>query len=466
MKRQKSYQRNFRQPRFRWTIARKISSLATVLILFILIVIIYSIFALKNIRGDLQEIAQLDVPLTEISNAIEIHQLEQQIALDELLRLELENNQTIVRKRNQLEQKFLENKTQLIRQIERGIVLSDRGINSKSPAKFSEINNSLLALQKEGDSLNKIVENIIKTLDNNNYPDAETVNQLLAKDELFDRHAINLITAIENFTARRIAIAEKHERTFFLVNIGLGIAGILLGILLSLIIIVSIKSNLLHLSKKMSEVRQAIAQKQKIVPTATLIDSNDEIGELAQELSKTIENFSEEIHQRDRLSQHLKQMATTDKLTGAFNRLKWDEALTDEIDRVKRSKQDLSLIIFDIDHFKKINDTYGHDVGDVVLIEVVKIAKELIRKTDSLYRIGGEEFTILAPYTDCDRVLILAERVRRAIDSHIFEKVERVTISMGVTQFQESDEAKQFVKRADTALYQSKQGGRNQVNYL
>ena len=77
----------------------------------------------------------------------------------------------------------------------------------------------------------------------------------------------------------------------------------------------------------MSEVRQAIAEKKSILPTATIIDSSYEIGELAVELSKTIENFSEEIHQRDRLSQHLKEMATTDRLTGAFNRLKWDEIM-------------------------------------------------------------------------------------------------------------------------------------------
>ena len=466
MKRQKYYLTNSRQPKFRWTIARKISSLATILILFILIVIVYSIIALKNIRADLQEISQLDVPLTEISNAIEIHQLEQQIALDELLRLELKGD-TTTKARNKLEQKLLENKAQLGRQIERGIDLSQKGIDSESSAKFSEINNSLLTLQTQNNSLNKIVEEIIQTINNNNkYPDAETIDLLLTKDESFDRQTINLIKAIEDFTARRLALAEEHEQTFFLVNTALGIAAVLLGILLSLIIIVSIKTNLLHLSKTMSEVRQAISQKKKIAPTTTMIDSNDEIGELAQELSQTIENFSEEINQRDRLTQHLKKVATTDKLTGAFNRLKWEETLTDEINRVKRSKQNLSLIIFDIDHFKKINDTYGHDVGDLVLIEVVKLAQEQIRKTDSLYRIGGEEFTILTPYTDCDRALNLAERVRKTIDNHIFEEVEHITISMGVTQFTESDELKQFVKRADMALYQSKQGGRNQVNVL
>ena len=334
-----------------------------------------------------------------------------------------------IKKIIQIEQRILEHTAKLEEQIKQGIILSNRGINLEFTATFAEINYALLALQKESNSLNNIVVKIIAALNANHYPDSKTIERLLEKNELFARQAINLIKAIEDFTARRLAIAEKHEQTFFIINTALGIAAVLLGILLSLIII-SIKTNLFRLSKRMSEVRQAIAENKTILPSSTIINSSDEIGELAAEISKTIENFSEEINQRDRLSQDLKKIATTDRLTGAFNRLKWEEMLTDEIDKVKRSKQDLSLIIFDIDYFKKINDTYGHDVGDIVLIEVVKIAKQQIRKTDSLYRIGGEEFTILAPCTNCDLALLLAERIRKAIESHVFEQVDRITISM------------------------------------
>ena len=467
MNQDQAYSKKSRQPIFRWTIARKISGLASILILFILVIIIYSINSLRKISADLQEIFQLDVPLTEVSNAIEIHQLAQQIALDELLRLNRQSKNFTANRKIQLEQKLLENKTQLTKQIERGILLSNQGLNLDYNTSFYQIKSSLLAIQKESNSLNNIVDKIIKTLDkNSNHSDAKTIKLLLEKNEYFDFHAINLIKEIENFTARRLVIAKQQKRTFFLVNTALGIAAVFLGILLNIIIIISIKTNIFHLSKKMSEVRQAIAERKSVLPTVTIINSSDEIGELAQELSQTIENFSEEIEQRDRLFQELKQIATTDKLTGAFNRLKWEEVLIEEINRVKRSKQDLSLIIFDLDFFKKINDTYGHDVGDIVLIEVVKITKQEIRKTDSLYRIGGEEFAILAPYTNCDQALVLAQRVRKAIDSHIFQEVERVTISMGVTEFQESDEPKQFVKRADLALYKSKERGRNQVNIV
>ena len=133
-----------------------------------------------------------------------------------------------------------------------------------------------MALQQESNSSNNIVTKIIQNINSNNYPNAETIDSLLEKNEQFDRHAIELIKAIENLTARRIAIAEQHERTFFLVNTALGIAAVLLGILLSLIIIlISIKTNLFHLSKRMSEVRQAIAENKSISPTSTIINSSD-----------------------------------------------------------------------------------------------------------------------------------------------------------------------------------------------
>lgn len=460
----KTHQKNPSQPLFRWTIARKISGLASVLILFILIIVVYSIASLKKIRADLQEISELDVPLTEISNAIEIHQLEQHIALDKLLELQEKNSANYLNNKRQIIQKLLENTTQLEKQLDEGIVLSNLGLQLESQDKFAEINRSLLVLQKESNYLKNIIKEIIQAIDSKNYPDDKIIISLLEKDEIIDAQAITLIKAVEDFTARRLIMAEKHEQTFLIINTGLGIAALLLGILLSLIIIISIKSNIFRLSKTISEVRQAITEKKSISPTSNIINSSDEIGELAEEISKTIENFSEEINQRDRLSQELKKIATTDALTGAFNRVKWEEMLMIEIDKAHQNKHNLSVIIFDIDFFKKINDTYGHDVGDMVLIEVVAIATQQIRNTDSLYRIGGEEFTILSPYTNREQILVLAERVRKAIESHIFNQVKHITISMGVTQLKESDDPKQFVKRADLALYKSKNSGRNQVN--
>lgn len=157
-------------------------------------------------------------------------------------------------------------------------------------------------------------------------------------------------------------------------------------------------------------------------------------------------------------------LAITDKLTKLYNRHKFYEIAGNEIERAKRYKRPLSLIIFDIDHFKKINDTYGHDVGDYVLQELAKLIKKHIRKQDFAFRWGGEEFIILLPETNAQGAMKLAEKLRHIIETHKFKKVGRVTISLGVTEYSSGDkDIDEVVKRADNALYLSKKNGRNRA---
>ncbi len=160
------------------------------------------------------------------------------------------------------------------------------------------------------------------------------------------------------------------------------------------------------------------------------------------------------------------QMAVTDKLTGLYNRHKFYEVAEQEVDRAKRHGRPFSVIIFDIDHFKKINDTYGHDVGDYVLAAIAKLVKKHIRKYDYLFRWGGEEFLILSPETDHKGAFKLAEKLRNLIENFPFEKVGQVTVSIGISQFYpETDmSVDETIKRADNALYQSKREGRNRTN--
>ena len=158
-----------------------------------------------------------------------------------------------------------------------------------------------------------------------------------------------------------------------------------------------------------------------------------------------------------------KKLAETDRLTGLYNKGKFNEVLSKEIERAKRYKRYLSLIIFDIDHFKRINDTYGHKVGDEVLKTLSKIIKENIRKTDFAARWGGEEFVILAPETDIEGASKLAEKLRKAVESYTFPTVKNITISLGVAQYNFEEKPEDFVVRADMALYKAKEGGRNRV---
>ena len=156
-----------------------------------------------------------------------------------------------------------------------------------------------------------------------------------------------------------------------------------------------------------------------------------------------------------------------DPLTKAYNRLYFSSRLKEEIERAKRYNHPLSLILLDIDFFKKINDTYGHDVGDLVLKTISQIILENIRKSDLFARIGGEEFAILLPDTSKDKAILVAEKLRETIEKTPIilpnGKQIKVTISLGVTSLKKDDDESSFIKRADEALYDAKKSGRNIV---
>ena len=124
----------------------------------------------------------------------------------------------------------------------------------------------------------------------------------------------------------------------------------------------------------------------------------------------------------------------------------------------------------DIDHFKEYNDNYGHLEGDKVLVKISQMIKSCLRKLDTAYRYGGEEFTVILPETACDEALLVSERIRSVIEAEKFEpepdKDVAVTISIGVTQYIPKEQLSTFIQRADKAMYQSKQNGRNQVTSI
>lgn len=163
------------------------------------------------------------------------------------------------------------------------------------------------------------------------------------------------------------------------------------------------------------------------------------------------------------LNKELERLSVTDKLTGLFNRMKLDEAFVSEIKLSNRYNSTFSIIMVDIDHFKEINDSFGHQVGDEVLIEVARILRLNTRETDIVGRWGGEEFVVICTQTDKKSVLKLAEKLRKIFQDHNFPIVQRKTASFGVTTFQGSDQANDLVARADEALYAAKNNGRNQV---
>lgn len=167
--------------------------------------------------------------------------------------------------------------------------------------------------------------------------------------------------------------------------------------------------------------------------------------------------------ERELLLKRLDGLATHDQLTGAWNRRQFDELLAREIARVRRYHQPLSLIMFDIDHFKNVNDTHGHLAGDDLLAALSTYVIANIRDTDALARWGGEEFMMIVPGIDAEAAARQAEKLRALIERGDFGAIGRVTCSFGVTQFRDSDTPDDFTGRADTAMYAAKHSGRNRV---
>jgi len=180
------------------------------------------------------------------------------------------------------------------------------------------------------------------------------------------------------------------------------------------------------------------------------------IGELARTQKETL-MLKEQLHES-------KQKMLRDPLTGLPNRMAFDERITLEINRCKRNNENICIAMWDLDHFKKVNDTYGHDAGDRVLKLLAKIINTRVRKVDMFSRIGGEEFVLLMPDTSLDNALSLNDQLRDSLANSGFNYDGTpcpITASVGIARIEEYDNSESVMRKADEALYKSKREGRN-----
>ncbi len=191
---------------------------------------------------------------------------------------------------------------------------------------------------------------------------------------------------------------------------------------------------------------------------------DDEIGSIIEEIEKLTHN---EIYKKNielqKINKQLELLSLTDQLTGLYNRRKLNEELEKEWIRAERYDTIFSVIIFDIDHFKKVNDTYGHQMGDVVLVEISRILKRRIRSTDVAGRWGGEEFLIICPETRLFGANMLANKIRLSVENFKFPIDRKITISAGVSQYHKGKSIEDIITEADEKLYKAKELGRNIV---
>ncbi len=209
---------------------------------------------------------------------------------------------------------------------------------------------------------------------------------------------------------------------------------------------------------------QMMYQNTTFIPLRSAADKVEKVGIVVYDVTDNAVNRGKLETAKDELLR----LSRTDKLTALWNRGYWEERMVDEFKRNQRSDKQTSLVIFDIDHFKNINDTYGHQVGDDAIRMVSKLFLENSRDVDICGRYGGEEFVVLLPETDVEGAKIYCERLRKAIeDTTVHSQGESVnfTVSLGIAVLDEQTKfPTDWMVNADKALYKSKESGRNQTN--
>ncbi|MDD2457590.1 MAG: diguanylate cyclase [Eubacteriales bacterium] len=170
-----------------------------------------------------------------------------------------------------------------------------------------------------------------------------------------------------------------------------------------------------------------------------------------------------DVSEQLRTKEQLEILASRDNLTGLYNRHHFDTVINDLMEHADRYNEPLACFLFDLDHFKTVNDTHGHPVGDDVLKYMAGIVAKVIRQSDLVFRFGGEEFLVLLPHTAIGGAAIAAEKLRATIEHTDFPKVGRQTISIGVSERMRAESLRQWLRRTDDALYRAKLGGRNRV---
>jgi len=228
-----------------------------------------------------------------------------------------------------------------------------------------------------------------------------------------------------------------------------------------------------ELGKRNDDIKTSINAIERAEEKSEIISLLNIASNVAQNMVRSVEETRAELDAtKASLAKVRAELETTkqhlmlDPLTGARNRFGMDISINQEVSRARRAGKKLVLAMMDLDHFKRVNDTYGHDVGDQVLLFFVQLTRSVLRESDHMFRYGGEEFMLLLPDTDIKGAEFLFGRFRQMLAKspmHYQQHTINVTFSAGITDLNESDNVESLVQRADQGLYQAKQQGRDRT---
>ena len=328
-------------------------------------------------------------------------------------------------------------------------------LDKKYAPKLEKVTTSLLAAQDSGDihDIRETVFSLIFQYISETSVDREKVN-------VFIREIVGKILEIET----KLATSYEHTSSMFTSSQGFEkvLSSEIGGLKKSSDVAASLDDLKVQITQRLTSIEKALHKKK------TVDQAINKLAEKNRTAFKTgFAKLKQELQEATRYSEELEKKLNQDQLTGAFNRRAYDKKIAEEMDRFLRYGTIFSLLIIDADKFKRINDTYGHAIGDRCLQEIIKRTRPLLRKNDMLARYGGEEFVVIMPETDAEGGRKAAEKIRQTIEKLEFlykkEKVT-VTVSIGVSCVTKEDERhEQVFERVDMAVYKAKENGRNQV---
>ncbi|EOB2574155.1 diguanylate cyclase [Vibrio fluvialis] len=447
---------------FNWyhaSIKQKIGGLFVLLLSFLFFVIVYSGYKIKLIEKEMREVAYLDIPLSQIMRQVEFIELEQHLQFEqyqlkgEKPYQELKQHQQLVFQQQQLKSlldravglitESLSAKQLMLAQSEHEQVLSRIESYAQKSAAFESHLEQLFESQTLNDEQRSAMEQMAAELES-----AENA----------------IILQLNTITTNDVYYTEKHEKEFLFVSSLLGISAVVLGFLLTVYIVQIILQRIKRIQGDIKTLNASLDQGDSLSQeTVNKITTKDELAELEHDIKAVMSRLAKEITCREQVEKQLLTLATQDKLTGAYNRHKWEEQINMQINLAQRGGYPFGLILLDVDYFKRVNDQFGHQVGDQLLKRMVSELQQRIRSTDMLFRLGGEEFAILLPMQDIESACKLAESLRSQMELLQVDNLPAFTISIGVTSYHDMDSEASIFRRADMALYRAKAQGRNQV---
>ncbi|MCG6342747.1 diguanylate cyclase [Vibrio fluvialis] len=447
---------------FNWyhaSIKQKIGGLFVLLLSFLFFVIVYSGYKIKLIEKEMREVAYLDIPLSQIMRQVEFIELEQHLQFEqyqlkgEKPYQELKQHQQLVFQQQQL--KSL---------LDRAVGLITESLSAKqlmlAKGDHERVLSRIESYAQKSAAFESHLEQLFESQTLNN-EQRSAMEQMAAELESAENAIIQQLNTI---TTNDVYYTEKHEKEFLFVSSLLGISAVVLGFLLTVYIVQIILQRIKRIQGDIKTLNASLDQGDSLSQeTVNKITTKDELAELEHDIKAVMSRLAKEITCREQVEKQLLTLATQDKLTGAYNRHKWEEQINMQLNLAQRGGYPFGLILLDVDYFKRVNDQFGHQVGDQLLKRMVSELQQRIRSTDMLFRLGGEEFAILLPMQDIESACKLAESLRSQMELLQVYNLPAFTISVGVTSYHDMDSEASIFRRADMALYRAKAQGRNQV---